>query len=1164
MRHSISIMFGQYFAQTVQELKKYVIKHGEKELDPWFNAIHWAQNANGDVSLSKVKLRAGHADEFISGLNDRYDVELVTENFLSADKEHDAIVYYFDQLCASTVTSGNVGDDKALHLCLYISLYEPEFWEQAKTLITWVKSLNRPTHIDLVGFTSDLASVIQADDKTNAQQKRARDVQTKTTIQEIVAYRNDFPEYIYHFLVMQNMQKGGVSLNLNNDSFVRVLGEFAMMCVEKYDDIIGTVPFQKELQSFGLSALHFDKYYFIEYLLHKAYLFAMEREGIHQEEVDINMAFNKAKVILKDRLHILSDFLKKEVIPRLDKEPDENRILGEVQPLLDAKLNEIDSDCNAIINDKDLSIPAKRAILSALLGSDDELFVNTIYDEDSILLFDQLHTEAMNVFVDANNALLPPKKESGEYSDEEMKMFEKAVLSPDGEPVVYSLSDMKKNRVKMQSRIGDIRRWEAEKKQLEAQIGNISESKKCLVEGDFYIFGEQKFRLLPEIEEVPLKEDYVPHKVKADSVDLRKNFSRIKNQGQQGSCTAYALTSIYEYILKSNQAAKADLSEAFLYYNARKKEGKENSDYGSSYDLAVQSLVEDGICEESFMPYNEYDCTTPPEQNAIDNARLRRVKKAVNVKRNLEDLKSALEDGYPVAISVFLYDSFGQGHKGMVSLPTQDELKTAQNEENKHHRHAMVICGYDNKKKLFIVRNSWGTGFGDNGYCYMPYTYITNKKLVNFAAAVTEIETAEKYMVNVKPTKSVLTLDETDTAIRYAIINNLIAEEKQLLENDNNERNQLRKGYEQIKEKLKSSDKQNKLRNHTKERISKEIWALQDQYKDKTEEKYRELDIFDKETRKTGRKYSLISLSIVLFVFLLAYFVGWRVFVWKFTWYSFAVGFAIAGSLFLYFPYRKRKRNRLEAEFNDELTRIHIEKDGKEKELAQTSLKMHVTGYFLNGMFQKHSAIIAKRNAASSFLSNLKAWYIEENETIKHLDADTQMPFIPLLKNGVLDAYFEKHKKAITEHISLCSSIIDFSERLVDATITRQNLKEYKESIKEKCVKELEVLLQNFNVYSYLCNPTVKYEFLDSDPKFAEEILQKMDEKSNIFLCDNGLDIIIPDKSILIKTPSDNDAAQWRNFFPKYFSARYNPYFFSSPYKVMVFQLGDLNVSQIK
>jgi C1A family cysteine protease len=45
--------------------------------------------------------------------------------------------------------------------------------------------------------------------------------------------------------------------------------------------------------------------------------------------------------------------------------------------------------------------------------------------------------------------------------------------------------------------------------------------------------------------------------------------------------------------------------------------------------------------------------------------------------------------------------------------------------------HAMNIIGYDDEKQIFICANSWGVGWGDKGFCYMPYAYILNTSLAS-------------------------------------------------------------------------------------------------------------------------------------------------------------------------------------------------------------------------------------------------------------------------------------------------------------------------------------------------------------------------------------------------------------------------------------------------
>ena len=45
--------------------------------------------------------------------------------------------------------------------------------------------------------------------------------------------------------------------------------------------------------------------------------------------------------------------------------------------------------------------------------------------------------------------------------------------------------------------------------------------------------------------------------------------------------------------------------------------------------------------------------------------------------------------------------------------------------------HAVMAVGYDDSKQQFIIRNSWGTGWGKKGYFRMPYAYLTDPNLAD-------------------------------------------------------------------------------------------------------------------------------------------------------------------------------------------------------------------------------------------------------------------------------------------------------------------------------------------------------------------------------------------------------------------------------------------------
>ena len=45
--------------------------------------------------------------------------------------------------------------------------------------------------------------------------------------------------------------------------------------------------------------------------------------------------------------------------------------------------------------------------------------------------------------------------------------------------------------------------------------------------------------------------------------------------------------------------------------------------------------------------------------------------------------------------------------------------------------HAVLATGYDDSQQRFLVRNSWGTGWGKDGYFTIPYAYLTNSSLAS-------------------------------------------------------------------------------------------------------------------------------------------------------------------------------------------------------------------------------------------------------------------------------------------------------------------------------------------------------------------------------------------------------------------------------------------------
>jgi C1A family cysteine protease len=87
---------------------------------------------------------------------------------------------------------------------------------------------------------------------------------------------------------------------------------------------------------------------------------------------------------------------------------------------------------------------------------------------------------------------------------------------------------------------------------------------------------------------------------------------------------------------------------------------------------------------------------------------------------NINLLQSCLAQGFPFVFGFSVYESFKSIDKnGIMPMPTFSEQRLG--------GHAVMAVGYNDEKQYFIVRNSWGINWGDNGYFYMPYTYITDR-----------------------------------------------------------------------------------------------------------------------------------------------------------------------------------------------------------------------------------------------------------------------------------------------------------------------------------------------------------------------------------------------------------------------------------------------------
>jgi C1A family cysteine protease len=243
------------------------------------------------------------------------------------------------------------------------------------------------------------------------------------------------------------------------------------------------------------------------------------------------------------------------------------------------------------------------------------------------------------------------------------------------------------------------------------------------------------------IPDLPDQRDYLyaapPQTLAAlpSSADLRPQCPPIYDQGQVGSCTANAIAAAHQFAqMKEGLPAPSPFapSRFFIYYNERAIEGTVSSDSGAQIRDGMKSIAQQGVCPESEWPYNPAafpnnpQLLEKPSQQAYTDAANYEAIQYQSLTPVLTQLKGCLASGYPFVFGFTVYESFESpavASSGQVPMPKHSEQTIG--------GHAVVAVGYDDTTQHFIVRNSWGTGWGIGGYCMMPYLYLTNAHLAS-------------------------------------------------------------------------------------------------------------------------------------------------------------------------------------------------------------------------------------------------------------------------------------------------------------------------------------------------------------------------------------------------------------------------------------------------
>ncbi len=220
------------------------------------------------------------------------------------------------------------------------------------------------------------------------------------------------------------------------------------------------------------------------------------------------------------------------------------------------------------------------------------------------------------------------------------------------------------------------------------------------------------------------------------SVDLREWCSPIEDQLSLGSCTAHAGVGIVEYYERRASGKHIDASRLFLYKTTRNLLHWKG-DTGAFLRNTMGALVLFGVPPEEYWPYEIDDVDKEPSafcyafaQNYQAIKYYRHDPPETDAAVLLMRIKTYIAANHPSMFGFAVYSSIEQADKtGRVPYPCEGD--------NLEGGHAVIAVGYDDKMKIkykgrcaiettgaLLIRNSWGTGWGDAGYGWLPYEYV--------------------------------------------------------------------------------------------------------------------------------------------------------------------------------------------------------------------------------------------------------------------------------------------------------------------------------------------------------------------------------------------------------------------------------------------------------
>lgn len=202
------------------------------------------------------------------------------------------------------------------------------------------------------------------------------------------------------------------------------------------------------------------------------------------------------------------------------------------------------------------------------------------------------------------------------------------------------------------------------------------------------------------------------------SVSLRDKLPACWDQGDEGSCTGHGNGGAVAFIHPGFMPSRQE-----IYYNGRIAEGTTGQDDGAQIRDVVAALAQYGVADESLWPYEDSNMTVKPTPDVYSASLAKKISSYYRI-TDINDYKNCLAQGFPVVFGFTVYENMESQQvatSGILGMPTRKMQIVG--------GHCVLGIGYNDTKGMIEVRNSWGTGWGDQGNFWMDYKYF--QKLIS-------------------------------------------------------------------------------------------------------------------------------------------------------------------------------------------------------------------------------------------------------------------------------------------------------------------------------------------------------------------------------------------------------------------------------------------------